>query len=163
MQALNRSQTHSCAGFYRKSSCTLPRARVAAASIAATSGNARFKQPPSHVPVPGKHVHGPHLQWSHVKGQMCWAVDPMSAEADGTVELEIKVGGMMCDGCTSRVSEALRNACPGKVVNVEVSLPELARVEVRASSQLDAVQMLPTFLQTVEALGFTAEPQIEGL
>ncbi|GFH11089.1 HMA domain-containing protein [Haematococcus lacustris] len=109
MQTLNRSQTHSCAGFYRKSSCSLPRA------------------------------------------------------PDGTVELEIKVGGMMCDGCTSRVSEALRNACPGKVVNVEVSLPELARVEVRASSQLDAVQMLPTFLQTVEALGFTAEPQIEGL
>lgn len=35
----------------------------------------------------------------------------MSADEEDTVELDIKVEGMMCGGCTSRVEEALKASC----------------------------------------------------
>jgi hypothetical protein len=45
-----------------------------------------------------------------------------SAAGDDLVELEIKVGGMMCGGCTSRVEEALQKA------------PNVAKVQVCGAS-----------------------------
>lgn len=78
------------------------------------------------------------------------------------MELEIKIGGMMCGGCTSRVEEALQKA-PG-VVKVQVSLEKaMASVEVKAPSPLEAYAMLPQLVESVRNLGFEAEPHIDGL
>ena len=40
---------------------------------------------------------------------------------DDSLELEIKVKGMMCEGCTGRVQEALQGASPN-VKKVEVGM-----------------------------------------
>ncbi|KAI8467426.1 MAG: hypothetical protein J3K34DRAFT_430619 [Monoraphidium minutum] len=86
--------------------------------------------------------------------------DSVSEDGGSTVELEIKVEGMMCGGCSSRVTEALKAL--SKVRSVEVDLDsKLASVEVEAPSLMDAIDMLPGFVQAIKDLGFEAEPHIE--
>jgi hypothetical protein len=56
------------------------------------------------------------LQMSNLSDQQHLHCAPTAG--DDLVELEIKVGGMMCGGCTSRVEEALQKA------------PNVAKVQV---------------------------------
>lgn len=66
-----------------------------------------------------------------------------------TVQLELKVDGMVCGGCSSRVQEAL--AKMQHVKQVEVSLDKkMASVEVEAPTLLDAMNMLPKMVETVK-------------
>lgn len=67
--------------------------------------------------------------------------------------LGIKVGGMVCDGCSSRVEEALK-AVPG-VQAVEVTLdPGVANVTVSAAAEPDAKQALAKLTKIIADLGF---------
>mmetsp|Transcript_6806 Transcript_6806/g.16979 ORF Transcript_6806/g.16979 Transcript_6806/m.16979 type:complete len:155 (-) Transcript_6806:348-812(-) len=96
------------------------------------------------------------------RGQVQCFSASKTPEADDVVELEIKVAGMMCEGCTSRVQEALQKAAPQSKVTVSLE-KAMASVEVKAPSQLDALNQLPKLVETVKALGFEAEPHIAGL
>ncbi|GBF89436.1 hypothetical protein Rsub_02008 [Raphidocelis subcapitata] len=81
-------------------------------------------------------------------------------EGSGTVELDIKVEGMMCGGCTARVEEALKAAPRVRGVAVDLD-SKLASVEVEAASLMDAVALLPGLVQSIKDLGFEAEPHID--
>lgn len=80
-------------------------------------------------------------------------------EEEETVELEIKVDGMMCGGCSTRVEEALKKVEHVKAVEVSLDT-KLACVEVEAISLIDAMNMLPAMVDTIKELGFEAEPHI---
>lgn len=87
---------------------------------------------------------------------------PCCAASDDSdvVELQLKIDGMVCDGCSSRVLEALQKL-PG-VKNVAVDLDKgVATVELAAASQLDAFNEIPKLIATVIELGFEAEPHFE--
>lgn len=72
----------------------------------------------------------------------------------------LQIDGMVCDGCSSRVLEALQKL-PG-VKNVAVDLDKgVATVELAAASQLDAFNEIPKLIATVIELGFEAEPHFE--
>jgi copper chaperone CopZ len=75
------------------------------------------------------------------------------------VELDIKVEGMMCGGCTSRVEAALKAMAGVRAVSVSLEA-KLATVELAAPSLMDAVGQLPALVEAVKALGFEAEPDI---
>lgn len=77
-----------------------------------------------------------------------------------SVELEVKIEGMKCGGCSSRVEEALKAMEHVKAVAVDLE-SKLATVEVEADNYIDAMNMLPTFVTTIKELGFEAEPHIE--
>lgn len=77
-----------------------------------------------------------------------------------TVELEVKVEGMKCGGCSSRVEAALKAMDHVKGVQVDLDT-KLATVEVEAPNLIDAMNMLPEFVKTIKELGFEAEPHIE--
>eukprot|EP00195_Chlamydomonas_chlamydogama_P004863 CAMPEP_0202901366 /NCGR_PEP_ID=MMETSP1392-20130828/14213_1 /ASSEMBLY_ACC=CAM_ASM_000868 /TAXON_ID=225041 /ORGANISM="Chlamydomonas chlamydogama, Strain SAG 11-48b" /LENGTH=154 /DNA_ID=CAMNT_0049587917 /DNA_START=82 /DNA_END=546 /DNA_ORIENTATION=+ len=78
---------------------------------------------------------------------------------DDIIEMEIKVEGMVCGGCSSRVEEALKKL--KDVNNAKVDLEsKLASVEVKAKSQLDALNLMPQLVQTINDLGFEAKPHI---
>ena len=66
----------------------------------------------------------------------------------------------MCDGCSSRVLEALQQF-PG-VKSVLVDLEKgIASVELTAATQTDAFNELPKLIETVTELGFEAQPYFE--
>ncbi|WIA10107.1 hypothetical protein OEZ85_010314 [Tetradesmus obliquus] len=77
-----------------------------------------------------------------------------------SVELEVKIEGMKCGGCSSRVEEALKAMDHVKAVAVDLE-SKLATVEVEADNYIDAMNMLPIFVTTINELGFEAEPHIE--
>eukprot|EP00879_Flechtneria_rotunda_P008619 GHRR01009032.1.p1 GENE.GHRR01009032.1~~GHRR01009032.1.p1 ORF type:complete len:182 (+),score=40.98 GHRR01009032.1:244-789(+) len=79
---------------------------------------------------------------------------------ENLVELEVKVEGMVCGGCSSRVEEALKGMHHVKAVQVDLE-SKLATVQVEARSLIDAMNMLPKFVDTIKELGFEAEPHIE--
>ena len=64
---------------------------------------------------------------------------------------------MVCDGCSSRVLEALQKISGVKSVHVDLE-KGLATLEISATSQVDAFNELPKFIDTVKELGFEAEP-----
>jgi copper chaperone CopZ len=82
------------------------------------------------------------------------------AAESSTVELEVKVEGMKCGGCSSRVENVLKAMDHVKGVQVDLET-KLATVEVEAPNLIDAMNMLPTFVQAIKDLGFEAEPHIE--
>lgn len=86
--------------------------------------------------------------------------DVTDEDVDDTIELEIKVEGMTCGGCSSRVADALTGQVNVKAVHVDLE-SKMASVEVEAPSLIDALNMLPGFVKTIEELGFEAEPHIE--
>lgn len=72
----------------------------------------------------------------------------------------MQVDGMVCDGCTSRVLEALQKCAGVKAVEVDLE-KGLATVQVEAATQVDAFNALPGLIQTVTELGFEAQPHFE--
>lgn len=67
---------------------------------------------------------------------------------------------MVCDGCSSRVEEALQKL-PG-VNKVVVDLDKgLATVEVQAATQMDAFNAMPQMIETISSLGFEAQPHFD--
>lgn len=79
--------------------------------------------------------------------------------AETKPQIDIKIGGMMCDGCVSRVSDVLAKV-PG-VIKASVSLKEeLATVEVRANDMIMALQYTPQLVSAVEGIGFEATPTV---
>lgn len=80
-----------------------------------------------------------------------------AGEEIDTVELQIKVDGMVCSGCSDRVLEALQK-CDG-VKNVAVDLESgLATIVLSAASQVEAFNALPKLMDIVNELGFEAQP-----
>lgn len=76
---------------------------------------------------------------------------------DGSVEVELSVTGMKCDGCKSSVENAL--AAVDGVTWVEVDLDNAtARVGVRAPTAMDALQQSAKLCDAVASAGFEAEP-----
>ena len=66
----------------------------------------------------------------------------------------------MCDGCSSRVLEALQKLSGVHSVHVDLE-KGIATLEISAASQVDAFNELPRFLSTVQELGFEAQPHFE--
>lgn len=87
---------------------------------------------------------------------LCRAAAAGAAGAGG-VKLEIKVEGMMCGGCSSRVEETLKALAGVKGVSVDLE-SKLATIQVDAGSQGDAKSLLAGFVKAIQDLGFEAEP-----
>mmetsp|Transcript_4037 Transcript_4037/g.7405 ORF Transcript_4037/g.7405 Transcript_4037/m.7405 type:complete len:151 (-) Transcript_4037:139-591(-) len=104
---------------------------------------------PAPSPIPFQHYPSTRI-FSERKRPASGVV--LAATADDTVELKIE--GMMCEGCTSRVTEALQAV--SEVQSAAVTLePGAATVELKkGSSKEEAVQ---TLVQTVVDLGFEAK------
>ena len=74
--------------------------------------------------------------------------------------VELKVEGMMCDGCAESVTTKLMNNDKGvKVTAVDVDLAtKIVRVSIDCESVVDGVTKLPALVETVVEGGFEAEP-----
>ena len=74
--------------------------------------------------------------------------------------VELKVEGMMCDGCVESVTTKLMNNDKGvKVTAVDVDLAtKTVRVSIDCESVVDGVTKLPALVETVVEGGFEAEP-----
>ena len=73
--------------------------------------------------------------------------------------VELKVEGMMCDGCVESVTTKLMNNDKGvKVTAVDVDLAKIVRVSIDCESVVDGVTKLPALVETVVEGGFEAEP-----
>lgn len=84
------------------------------------------------------------------------AADP---EAE-LVEVELKVKGLVCDQCSSRVHDALTKLDTVKEASVSHETG-LATLQVNAPSLFDAWNELPEIVDTVNSLGFEAELFLE--
>ena len=83
-----------------------------------------------------------------------------AASDDDTVEIALKVDGMMCEGCAESVTEALRKASPDRVVTVDVNLEtKMVRVGVNAESAVAGLTLMPALVDAVKGAGFDAEPE----
>eukprot|EP00899_Mesostigma_viride_P014049 jgi/Mesvir1/22645/Mv14080-RA.1 len=81
-------------------------------------------------------------------------------EGDGDeLEVDIKVTGMVCGGCSGRVEEALKKQAGVATVHVDLE-KGLATVKLGAKTMAEAMDTLPKLLTVVEDLGFQAEPLI---
>lgn len=80
-----------------------------------------------------------------------------SANADDCLELQIKIDGMVCDGCSSRVQEALEKTQGVKAVDVNLE-KGLATLQLDAPTQMDAFNSFPKLIDIIKDLGFDAEP-----
>lgn len=87
-------------------------------------------------------------------------MDTAEAEAD-VMELELKVEGMVCEGCTSRVENALK-AMDG-VDKVKINLATgIATVEVHANDPMDAAfNKMPPMVEKITQLGFKAQAHFD--
>ncbi|BDA51385.1 probable copper chaperone CopZ [Coccomyxa sp. Obi] len=85
-------------------------------------------------------------------------VETSAALEEGLIEMEVKVDGMTCGHCTSRVEDALV-ALPG-VRSATASLETgIVTVTATAADQLQAAAVqLPAVVRAIEGLGFAAEP-----
>lgn len=87
------------------------------------------------------------------------AADAGGASDDDTVEIALKVDGMMCEGCAESVTEALRKASPD-VAAVDVNLEsKIVRVGVKAESAVAGLTLMPALVDAVKGAGFDAEPE----
>mmetsp|Transcript_4658 Transcript_4658/g.21156 ORF Transcript_4658/g.21156 Transcript_4658/m.21156 type:complete len:127 (-) Transcript_4658:81-461(-) len=78
---------------------------------------------------------------------------------DDSVEIALKVEGMMCDGCASSVTEALTGASPD-VSSVDVNLEtKMVTVAVKAESAVAGLTLMPALVDAVKGAGFDAEPE----
>ncbi|PSC68046.1 ABC transporter G family member 28-like [Micractinium conductrix] len=75
--------------------------------------------------------------------------------SDGVVEVQLRVDGMVCDGCSSRVEETLAKMAGVKKVHVDLE-KGLATIEVEAGSQTDALAAAEPLAEAVKGLGFEA-------
>ena len=88
---------------------------------------------------------------------------PASVAASASSEpvvVELKVEGMMCDGCAESVTVKLMKNDKGvKVTAVDVDLAtKIVRVSIECESVVDGVAKLPALVETVVEAGFEAEP-----
>jgi copper chaperone CopZ len=70
---------------------------------------------------------------------------------------KMQVGGMVCDGCSGRVLETLQKIDGVKECSVDLETG-LARVILGTTSQMEAFNSLPMFVEAVVGLGFECEP-----
>ncbi|KAL4449384.1 hypothetical protein ABPG77_007028 [Micractinium sp. CCAP 211/92] len=80
-----------------------------------------------------------------------------SGSDEGWMEVQLKVDGMVCDGCSSRVEEALAKMAGVKKVHVDLD-KGLATVALEAASQMDAFAAVQPLAEAIKGLGFDAEP-----
>eukprot|EP00238_Polyblepharides_amylifera_P007254 CAMPEP_0196584866 /NCGR_PEP_ID=MMETSP1081-20130531/48782_1 /TAXON_ID=36882 /ORGANISM="Pyramimonas amylifera, Strain CCMP720" /LENGTH=85 /DNA_ID=CAMNT_0041906231 /DNA_START=321 /DNA_END=578 /DNA_ORIENTATION=+ len=74
--------------------------------------------------------------------------------------LDLKVTGMMCDGCANSVTKALK-AIGDLVKSVEVNLEDgVVEVEVAAETIGDALEAYPALIFAVTEAGFEAEAML---
>lgn len=87
------------------------------------------------------------------------AVDTAEAEAE-VMELELKVEGMTCNACSSRVTEALKemNGVDKVDVNLETGI---ATIEVHANDPIEAFNSMPRLVDKIGQLGFKAQAHFE--
>jgi copper chaperone CopZ len=86
------------------------------------------------------------------------AITTKCSLADGAVELQIKVSGMVCDGCSGRVEETLKAAPGVKTASVDLE-KGMATITVDAGNQVDALfSVCLKLCEAVNAIGFEAEP-----
>ncbi|KAL3148010.1 hypothetical protein ABBQ38_014304 [Trebouxia sp. C0009 RCD-2024] len=76
------------------------------------------------------------------------------------MELELKVDGMTCSACSSRVTEALKemNGVDKVDVNLETGI---ATIEVHANDPIEAFNSMPRLVDKIGQLGFKAQAHFE--
>ena len=85
------------------------------------------------------------------------AVCCMTGQDYDSIELQIKIDGMVCDGCSSRVQEALEKTAGVKSVDVNLD-KGVATLSLEAATQMDAFNEFPKLIEVIKELGFDAEP-----
>ena len=83
------------------------------------------------------------------------------ASSPEPVVVELKVEGMMCEGCAENVTKRLMNNTKGvNVAAVDVDLAtKIVKVSIDCESVIDGVTKLPALVESVqEDGGFDAEP-----
>lgn len=80
-----------------------------------------------------------------------------SISEDECIEVELKIEGMVCGGCSGRVEEVIQKMDNVRKVTVNLET-KLAQIEVKADSQMDALSVMPKLIQAVNDLGFEAQP-----
>mmetsp|Transcript_26964 Transcript_26964/g.51387 ORF Transcript_26964/g.51387 Transcript_26964/m.51387 type:complete len:163 (-) Transcript_26964:281-769(-) len=83
-------------------------------------------------------------------------------EAEDTMELDLKVSGMMCGGCADSVTTALKKLDAVKDVAVDLDTG-VVEVEVKVATMIDALELFPGLVSAVTAAGFEAEPMLAGI
>lgn len=87
------------------------------------------------------------------------AVDTAEAEAE-VMELELKVEGMTCNECSSRVTEALKAMNGVDKVDVDLATG-IATIEVHANDPIEAFNSMPRLVDKIRQLGFKAQAHFE--
>lgn len=83
----------------------------------------------------------------------------MMSGVDDELEVQLKVEGMVCDGCSTRVEEALKKL--DGIGSVKVDLESgLVDLNVKAATQMDAVNRLEELCGVVSELGFECQPNL---
>ena len=78
---------------------------------------------------------------------------------DEGIQVDIAVGGMMCDGCTSRIEEELGKK--DSVVAVHANLDSgMVTVTLSADNFGDAVQTMESLVHDIQEMGFEASPSL---
>lgn len=78
---------------------------------------------------------------------------------DEGIQVDIAVGGMMCDGCTSRIEEELGKK--DSVVAVQANLDSgMVTVTLSADNFGDAVQTMESLVYDIQEMGFEASPTL---
>ena len=83
-----------------------------------------------------------------------------AAAADEAMEVQLKVTGMVCDGCSSRVQAVLEKQAGVRAVAVDLA-SGLCTVSVSAATAFEAMEALGGLCTAVAELGFAAEPHLE--
>jgi copper chaperone CopZ len=78
-----------------------------------------------------------------------------AAADDDSVEIALKVEGMMCDGCASSVTIFV-----SRLTSVDVNLEtKMVTVAVKAESAVAGLTLMPALVDAVKGAGFDAEPE----
>eukprot|EP00892_Ulva_mutabilis_P000236 jgi/Ulvmu1/10212/UM060_0012.1 len=86
---------------------------------------------------------------------------PNSIKCHAQMQVDMKVEGMTCNHCTSAVGKALE-ASPEVLEVLKVDLQSgIATVSVQADSQTEALDKLPSLCNTIQTIGFNAEPRTD--
>ncbi|KAL4448127.1 hypothetical protein ABPG75_005346 [Micractinium tetrahymenae] len=93
----------------------------------------------------------------HGAAVVCSAGGSSGSDGEGVMEVQLKVDGMVCDGCSSRVEETLAKMVGVKKVHVDLD-KGLATVALEAASQMDAFAAVQPLAEAIKGLGFDAEP-----
>lgn len=98
----------------------------------------------------------------HTKSSVPLCQSSLSDEGpvqDEGIQFDIAVGGMMCDGCTSRIEEELAKKESVVAVKADLDSGNVA-ITVSVDNFGDAAQLMESLVHDINNMGFEAQPQL---